>query len=41
MVQGKGTQLLFCEQRNAFLCLETVPNTEKNYKILWACLQGI
>lgn len=39
MVEGKGTQLLFCGQRNAFLCLETIPNTEK--KILCASLQGI
>jgi len=29
MVEGKGTQLLFCGQGNAFLCLETIPNTEK------------
>lgn len=41
MVEGKGTQLLFCGQRNAFLCLETIPNTEKKYKILCAALQGI
>lgn len=31
MVEGKGTQLLFCGQRNAFLCLETISNTEKKY----------
>lgn len=32
IVEGKGTQLLFCGQRNTFLCLETIPNTEKNIK---------
>lgn len=33
MVEGKGTHLLFCGQRNAFLCLETI--LKKNYEHLF------
>lgn len=39
-VEGKGTQLLFCGKRNAFLCLETIPNTEKNIKFYEHLFKG-
>lgn len=40
IVEGKGTQLLFSGQRNAALCLETIPNTGKNIKFYEQFFKG-